>query len=212
LIRKYFDSIPPGKDRPDLNLEIPPRSEDIEESQEDTLASYPGFYLGYRLGSSLSEDFYSLSLMEYALLRGKSSRLVNRLLDERERIAFQLHGGIEKRKDFAVFKIFVLANEEVMRDRCKRAIFSEINRLRSNPLSERELERAKNLFKTDYLRRLETAQGKAVFLAENYLEKNSLEDIFEELNKYMQIPAARITGIINRYFSQGSLLLNIDLK
>jgi len=212
LIRRYFDSIPAGKDRPLLNLETPPRTEAIEETQEDILASYPGFYLGYRLESPFTDDFYSLSLIEYALFRGKSSRLVNRLLNERERIAFQLQGGIEKKKDFAVLKIFVLANEEVMQERCRRAVFSEINRLRSNPLSEKELNRVKNLFKADYLRRFETVLGKAIFLAENYLERNSLDEIFDQLNKYMQIPSARITGIMNRYFSQGSILLNINLK
>jgi zinc protease len=212
LIRKYFGSIPAGNFQIPSSPEKPPITETAEETIDDPLASYPGFYLGYRLGPPSSDDFYSLSLIEYLLFRGKSSRLHNRLLNERERIAFQLQGGIETREDFAVLKIFVLANEEVMQDRCRRAVFSEINRMCSNPVSERELERAKNLFKADYLKRLDTTLGKAIFLAENYFEKKSLDEIFDKLTRYMQIPSTRITGVMNRYFSEGSILLNIRVR
>lgn len=212
LVRRYFDSIPPGKGRSTIKLETPQRTEVSEETLEDTLASYPGFYLGYRLGSPLTDDFYSLSLIEYALFRGKSSRLYDRLLNEREKIAYQLQGGIEKRHDYAVMKIFVLANEEVMRERCRRAVFSEINRMCTNPLSDKELNRVKNLFKADYLSRFDTSVGKAIFLVENYFEKGSLDEIFDQLDKYMQIPSARLTGVMNRYFSQESVYLDINLK
>ncbi len=211
LVRKYFESIHSGRTIvPSLNLKKPDEATDIEEIFEHTLASSPGFYLGYRLSPPYIIDYYALSIVDYLLLQGKSSRLYKRLL--RQRIAFHLEGGIEIRKDFVVFKILVLTNEEMMKERSRRAVFSEINRLRTNLIQEKDLQRAKNMFKVDYLKKFETTLGKAVHLAETYLEKEHLDELFSELNKYMQVTPERILRVMNRYFSKGSILLEIEIK
>jgi len=211
LVRKYFESIPTGKGiKPPLNLEKPDEVSDIEEIFEHTLASSPGFYLGYRLSLPYNIDYYTLSIIDYLLLQGKSSRLYKRLL--RQRIAFHLEGGIEIRKDFVVFKILTLTNEEMMKERSRRIVFSEINKLRTNVIQEKELQRAKNMFKVDYLKQFETTLGKAVYLAEAYLENDHFDELFSELNKYMSVNPGRILRIMESYFSKGSILLEIEIK
>ena len=211
LVRKYFESIPAGKEiEPSVNLEKPDEATDIEEIFERTLAPSPGFYLGYRLSLPYTIDYYTLSIIDYLLLQGKSSRLYNRLL--RQRFAFHLEGGIEIRKDFVVFKILALTNEEMMKERSRRAVFSEINRLRTNLIQEKDLQRAKNMFKVDYFKKFETTLGKAVYLAETYLEQEHLDKLFSELNKYMQVTPERVLRIMNSYFSKGSILLEIEIK
>jgi predicted Zn-dependent peptidase len=210
LIRKYFESIPAGKEIDPLNLEKPDEATDIKEIFEHTLASSPGFYLGYRLSLPYTIDYYTLSIIDYLLLQGKSSRLYKRLL--RQRIAFLLEGGIEVRKDFVVFKILALTNEEMMKERSRRAVFSEINRLRTSIIQEKDLQRAKNMFKVDYLKKFETTLGKAVHLAETYLEKEHLDKLFSELNKYMQVTPERVLRVMKSYFSKGSILLEIKIK
>ncbi len=210
LIREYFESIPAGKKPEPIILEKPEEKSDIEETFKHTLASSPGFYLGFRLSPSNTMDFYTLSIIDYLLLKGKSSRLYKRLL--RPRLAFYLEGGIEIRKDFAVFKLLALTNEEMMKDKSRRVVFSEINRLRTNVIQEKELLKAKNMFKVDYLKQFETTLGKAVHLAEAYLEKGNLVGLFSELNKYMHVTPARVLGAMNSYFSKGRILLEIAIK
>lgn len=210
LIRKYFESIPAGKEVDPLNLEKPDEATDIKEIFEHTLASSPGFYLGYRLSLPYTIDYYTFSIIDYLLLQGKSTRLNKRLI--RQRIAFHLEGGIEIRKDFVVFKILVLTNEEMMKERSRRTVFSEINRLRTNLIQEKDLQRAKNMFKADYLKKFETTLGKAVHLAEAYLEKDHFDKLFSELNKYMQVTPERVLRVMNSYFSKGSILLEIEIK
>ncbi|MGD2245327.1 MAG: pitrilysin family protein [Candidatus Aminicenantes bacterium] len=210
LVRKYFESIPSGSQIPALELETPTQNENIEETFQEPHASFPGFYLGYRLASPDSQDYYVMSIIEYALIQGNSSRLYKRLV--RERIANQIIGGIDKRGDFAAFKLFVLATNPVMRNRSRRAVFSEINKMRLNTLSERELLRAKNMFKADYIRQLESSIGKAYFLAESYLDRNNLEGIFGELNKYMRVTSSQILTVMNRYFTKGSIVLDIEIR
>jgi zinc protease len=210
LIRKYFESIPAGKKLDPINLEKPEETTDIAEIFENIMAPSPGFYLGYRLSAPYTYDYYTLSIIDYLLLQGKSSRLYKRLI--RPLIAFHLEGGIEIRKDFTTFKLLVLTNEEMMMERSRRTVFSEINRLRTNLIQDKELQRAKNMFKFDYLNQFETTLGKAVYLAEFYLDNGNLDEPFSELNKYMRVTPARIMRAMNSYFSRGSILLEITIR
>jgi predicted Zn-dependent peptidase len=212
LIRKYFESIPKGKQIPS-----PPSLESDQKkpgtyTHEDSIAPLPGFYLGYKVVPRHPGDFYPLSILNYILLRGKSSRLYKRLY-ERERIVSNFSGGIEKRKDFAAFKLFVLCNNEIMVERSFRAILSEINRLKSIHVSERELTKSKNMFKMDYVSRYTTFLERALFLTDTYLTQGTMELLPSELNRYLGVSSIDIIGVINRYFvSDNRILLNIKIK
>jgi len=210
LVRKYFESIPAGKKTTPLNLEKPKETTDINQTFETLLPPSPGFYLGYRLSLPYTRDYYPLTIIDYLLFHGKSSRLYKRLL--RTRIAFHLEGGIEIRKDFTVFKLMALTNEEMMKEKSRRTVFSEINRLRTNFIGEKELKRAKNMFKVDYLKQFETTLDKAIYLTKTFLDKGYLDDPFLELSKYMYVTPSQINGAMNDYFSKGSIFLDIKIK
>lgn len=213
LISKYFESIPRGKDLPlrDSPLKMPEKKAVIQTVQNSFLPSL-AFYLGYRIAPPHSNDSYALTILDYILLRGKSSRLYKRLF-KKERLALVLSGGIEKRKDVAVYKIFVTISTEIMRERCLKAIFSEINRLKTSLVPEEELLKVKNMFKMDFINRWATNLEKAFFLSEVYLSQKNLNDLTKEYEKYLSVTASDIAGIVNRYFtSENSVLLNIKIR
>lgn len=211
LIQKYFGTIPKGKTIPPVMSPKPSETKGITETHENSLASSPGFHLGYRLAPPHSVDYYPLAVIEYILLRGKSSRLYRRLI-KKDRIAFHLSGGIDKRKDLAAFKIFVTSNNEVIKERSQKAVFSEINKLKSNLISQKELRKVKNMLKMDYISQYSTSMDKAIFLAEVFLSKISLDDLPNELDKYLDVTPSDIIGILNRYFTQDRIILDIKIK
>jgi zinc protease len=209
-IRKYFETIPRGRDLPLPELK-PLEKKAVIKTFEDSMASTPGFYFGYAIASPLSDDFYPLTVLEYILLRGKTSRLYKRLI-ERERTAFSLSGGIEKRKNIARFKIFVNANNWMMAKMCQKALLSEFNKIRIDPISEEELLKSKNLFKMDYCRQFETSLNKALSLAECFLEKKRVDDPWDELEKYLAVTPYIIMRAAKRYFTEDSIILNVKIK
>jgi len=208
-IRKYFHTIHKGKDIP-----FPPsaKSSDKEATiiAKEFLAPLPGFHIGYRIASPYSQDFYPLKIIEYILLRGITSRLYKKLI-KRTRIARSLSGSIEKRKELATFKIFVSSSNEIMAERSKRVIFSEINKLKSSLVSEKELRKAKNIFKMDYLNQYATSADKAVFLAEAFLSKKSLDDLPDELGNYLSVDHYSLIRIMRRYFIN-EIVFDIKIK
>ena len=209
-IRKYFGTIQKGKDIPPLSSSKLLEKKTVVKNLKKSLAPSPGFHLGYRIASPFSNDFYPLRIIEYILLRGNTSRLYKRLI-KRERIAFHLSGGIEKRKNLAVLKIFVASSNRIMMERSKRAIFSEINKLKSSLISERELTKSKNMFRIDYINQYATSVDKALFLAETFLSKKSLGGLSDELESYLAVDRYRIIRIMRRYFIK-EITLNVMIK
>jgi len=212
LIKKYFQSIPAGKPVPEINhssqmLELTSKTESIT----NPLVSTPGFFLGYRISPPYSRDYYTMAVIEYLLLKGESSRLYQRLT-KKERTAQKIEGGIRKIKNRAIFSFFVTSTNNYTRNRSKKAILSELNKLKSNIVSENELTKAQNLLKTDYIKRYSTSLGKATFLVETFLNNKNMQTFQDELNKYLEVTPTSIIGIANRYFNEKNILLNIETK
>jgi predicted Zn-dependent peptidase len=211
LVRKYFTTIRPGKPVPFFPAEEHLRSEEIVRNVENYLAPSPGFRLGYRISSPDSPDNYTLTIIEYILLHGKSSRLQKRMIYE-DRFASHLSGGIELKKNLATFKFFVKNNTETLRGRSQKSIFDEIDKLKSAFISENELNKAKNMFKRDYLNQFTTLADKGIFLVKFHLSRKKNSNSLEELKKYLAVTPSDIIGIVNRYFTEERVVLNIKIK
>lgn len=209
LVRKYFETIPQGRDVPPAAVSNNPESEGQTETMGNPLSATPGFFLGYHLPSPDSPDHYPTVLLEYLLFKGKSGRLQRRLL-QRERTAVQMNGRVERRAGGSVLRIFVQTTNSYTRERSLKAIQSEINRLRTQLVSEEELEKAKNLFRRDFIRSYATPLDRALFLLTSYLDGRNLNDIKGELAKYLDVSPARIGAIVHRYLNQKRILLNFD--
>ena len=211
LVRKYFATIPPGKPVAFFPEEEHIISDEIVQNVENYLAPSPGFHIGYRVASPRSPDSYTLALIEDILLHGQSSRLQKRMIYQ-DRLASYLSGGIEVKKNLATFKIFVKNNTEALRDRSQKSIFDEIDELKSDFLSEEELNKAKNMFKREFLNQFMTLTNRGITLAKFYLSSERNGDIAGELNKYLAVTPSGIIGIANRYFTEDRVILNIKIK
>jgi len=211
LVAKYFETIPKGKEAT-WNGEPPaPVKNPVVKTLENSLASSPAFHLGFRIASPSSNEFYTLTIIDYLLLRGQSSRLFKRLLSK-EKIALQLNGGIEKRKDRAFYRVFVTCNKGLA-DLCQQAIFSELDKLKTTFISEEELSKSKNMLKQDYWTRVSTNQDKAIFLSEAFLNLKNFDDLPSELDKCLRVTPQDVVGIVNRYFTkENSIILNIKTR
>lgn len=211
LVQKYFSTIPMGPSPSPPDLEELPDIKNTETTIENSMASSPAFYMGYRLAPRFSDDYYSLTILEYALLRGQTSRMFQRLI-EKDKTAISLSGGIETRKNQSVFKMFVRANNEITNERNQRAVLGEINKVKTTFLSEDELHRAKNMFKKDYLKRFSTNLDRALFLTEELLDRGSIAGWQEELERYLEVSHYDVSRVANKYFKENKVLVKIRTK
>jgi predicted Zn-dependent peptidase len=211
-VEKYFEGIDAGRELPVPPPLKPAERKEVVQAYQEVLAPSPAFHLGYRIAPPYSPDYYALAILDYLLLKGGSSRLYRKLV-RRESLAFFLSGGIEKRAGLAAFKIFAINNNETMVDLCQKGVFSEINRLRTGYVSQTELEKAKSLFKRDYVNRLAVPVERAMFLAEAFFSPASLEGAPKELARYLRITPYEISVNVNRYLvPENSVILNVKTR
>lgn len=206
LIEKYFESIPRGR-------ELPPEPEIIDSFKGpvlkiyvDPLVSAPAFHLAYRVAPPSSDDYPAFKMMEYLLLRGKTSWLQRRLL-RREKLVVRMDGGLETRGKLSFLRLFAVANNEVMIDRSLKAIEGEISRLKSSLISSEELELARNKYQADLRQRFETTADRALFLAEMYFRYPSLEEISKQMERPLKVSPSEIVGLANRFFTNENLAI-----
>lgn len=211
LIEKYFSTIPKGKAPPSLDSGNLKKVGNTVQTIINPLATYPGYYVGYQIASPYSEDHYPLVITENILLKGQTSRLHNRLI-EKDRTAIYLSGGIENKSDFSAFKIHVRINNEIMRERSQKAVFSEIDKLKTTLVPDQELEKSKNIFKMSYVRQYTTILDKAIFLAEELLERDNLEVWKSELARYLSVTDLDVLRTANKYFNDDRIILDIKIK
>jgi zinc protease len=212
LVEKYFETIPPGKKPPLFLPPRPPEKRELVGTFEDSRVPSSAFHLGYRMASPYSRDYYALTILDYLLFHGKSARLYKKLV-KKEGLALFISGGIEKRKDVAVLKIFAMNNNETMVELCQKSILSEFNKLRMDEVSGEELAKAKSLFKRDYLNRLASPSERAMFLAEMLFSPVGLDALPDQLPKYMRITPYEVRMAFSRYLTpENSVILNVKLK
>ena len=200
LVARYFDSIPPGMNIPAPPLPVFKKENDAVVRFAGIRAAGAGFHMGFRFYPLQAGDVYSLRILEYLLLKGETSRLRNRLL-RRDLTARYLSGALEERLSVSTLKVFCLNTNAVMAERSQKAILSEIDKLRTNPVSQDELNKAKRRFKMDYLNRLSTRLGRALFLVDAALAGTGLASLEEELDNYLRVSPPALTAFVNKYFT-----------
>jgi predicted Zn-dependent peptidase len=212
LVEKYFETIAPGRKPPVFLPPRPAEKKEVVQAYQDSLVPSSAFHLGYRIASPYSRDYYVLAVLDYLLFRGKSARLYRKLV-KKDGLALFVSGGIEKRKDVAVLKLFAMNNNETMVQLCQKSILSEMSKLRTFDVSAEELAKAKSLFKRDYLNRLSSPPERAMFLAEMYFSPIGLDALPDQLPRYMRIGPGEVRLAANRYLTpESSVILNVKPK
>jgi zinc protease len=211
LIQKYFSTIPMGPTPPPLKLGDLPAIKNKDLTIKNAMASSPAFYLGYQLAPRDTDDHYPLSITEYALMKGRTSRMHRRLL-EKDKTAISMSGGIETRKGQSVFKMFVRANNEITNERNQRTVLAEINKIKTNFITEDELRKTKNMFKKDYFKRFTTNLDKAIFLTEELMDKGSVTFWQDELDRYLAVTHYDVSRVANKYFKEDRVFIKIETK
>jgi zinc protease len=167
-IRARFGDIPRGPD--------PPRNQVTEPEQRGERrawlrkeAQLPVVFAGYPVPNYKSPDAYPLEVLSAIFSGGRTSRLYRRLVYD-ERLALEAGGDYARltlEPDTFTFYITVLPEHTV--DEAERALAAEVERLRTDLVSDEELQRAQNQLEAGYLFGQDSVFNRASSLARHEL-------------------------------------------
>jgi zinc protease len=170
--------------------------------------------LGWRTPGTTHPDTPALDLLSAVLGSGRASRLY-RAVRER-RLASSIHAYNYTPTEIGVFVVHGEAPPASARD-AARAMWDQIHAIRDGDLGELEVERAKRIYESNFVRRLEDMEGQANYLAEwealgdwrigdRYLERLltcTRDDLVAAANRYL--PADNAGVIVYRPASSDAM-------
>lgn len=165
----------------------------------------------YRVPEHRSADTPALELLNLLLGQGESSRL-NVAVVRREKAAlgtgtFVSPGGA--RNGPSVWVAFGIVNQGVSVEHMDSLIGMQLDSVRANGVTARELEKAKNILRAGFITNRETTLGKAEELHHYLLFHDGLEEINTDLGRILAVTALDVKRVANTYLDPANLLLVI---
>lgn len=196
-IQTYFGKIPQEKiARPEVTQETVQKTARTAKIAREAQA--PTIAISYRLPDQSHPDFYALDLLSIVLGMGDSSRLHKEMVYKSE-LAVSTRAFSMGQALAGEFGIMAALKPKTDPERVVRAIESEVARLRKAPISQRELDKARNLFMTDYVDGMKKVSGRAQRLASFEISYGDYSRIFSDLKKYNEVTPRDLLRVAKRY-------------
>lgn len=186
-IQTYFGTIPSrGKAKdpgaPGFSDQKTTLSSVVRETLEDDV-ELPKIVMAWQSPKHFGDGDAELDLLANALAAGKASRLYKALVYE-QKLAQSVDAGQESGSLGSRFTVSVLARPRVSLEKLEAAIDKELAAVRTKPLGDDELVRAKNMFETGFVARLESVRERASLLNMYQAEKGDPGFMPKDLGRY----------------------------
>jgi zinc protease len=155
-------------------------------------------------------DSYPLHIASKILSDGQSSRIYRKLVYE-DRIALAAFGQGNLIEHPNLFYAVAIVQPGRTPAEVAAALIAELDRLRAEPISDRELQRAKNQFARDYIIGRESIQQKALHLSHAVvLHDGDITTADGEFDIFQGITVADVQRVASTYFTpENRLVLTI---
>jgi len=150
LIEKYFGSIPRGPAVPKVGA-VEPRHLGERRVIVKKQAELPAVFAGYNVPDVKNADSYALEVLQGILSSGKSSRIHKSLVYEKQ-IALYAGGDYDNiSTDPNLFYVYAGVMPGKTTDEVEKALYAEIDKLKAEPVTDEELQKAKNQIESSFI-------------------------------------------------------------
>lgn len=211
LVEKWFSDVKGGKQAPPLSYPPAVLTEEKRVVLEDKV-QLPRLYMAWHSPRVLSPGDAELDILANVLAGGKTSRLYKRLVYDMQ-IAQDVSAFQSSSKINSSFMIMATAREGYSLSELEKVIQEEINKLKSEPPTTMEVQRAVNQYEASFLDRLEGASGKADQLNNYFTLTGNPDYFYEDLARYKAIDLKDVHSVCDKYLiDDGRVLLSVVPK
>lgn len=202
-IGKYFSGIPKST-KPFTRYPVIASDQTAERRKTvyDKLAPLPIVVMAFRLPATEGPDARDLpvfDVMSGILSEGQSSRLYRALVRDQQ-IAVQASGGSATLKLGGMYFFDAVANAGKSPEAIEKALLEQVELLRTLPVSQAELTKAKNQAISTKVFGTISTEAKANALGEADLLYSTPEHANKELSELQAVTAADIQRVAQKYF------------
>lgn len=213
IIKEYFAQIPPQPIPSRIHIEEPRQSG--ERRAKVKFDAKPRLVIGYHKPTIPDFSDYVFDIIDSILSKGRTSRFYKNLI-EKEEIAVSVDSvnGFPGARYQNLFVILGTPRHPHTNAQLEEAIYKEIDILKREPVSERELRKVKNQLQAEFIRRLNSNSGLASMLSYyqsvagdwryvedllDVIERITPEDIMEVSKKYLIDENRTVAELVQKY-------------
>lgn len=149
-IEKYFGRIPSQPAPPSVGA-VEPKQQGERRVTVRRPAELPAVFAGYHAPDIKSPDTYALEVLQGILSSGKSSRLYRSLVYDQQ-IALYAGGDYDNiANDPNLFYVYAGVMPGKTTDEVEKALYAEIEKLKTVPVADDELQKAKNQIESSFI-------------------------------------------------------------
>lgn len=197
LAEKWFGPIPARNISPrQLPAEKPQTA--VRRKTVERKVPVDAIYMAFHMSNRMHPDYYVYDMITDILSNGRSSRFIQSLVQE-QKLFTSIDAYISGSLDEGLLHVTGKPVEGVSLEQAEEAIWKELEKMKTVPVSEQELEKVKNRYESEQIFNNINYLNIATNLAFFELTGKA-EDINEEVGKYRAVTAEQIQATSARCF------------
>lgn len=197
LAEKWFGPIPARNISPrQLPAEKPQTA--VRRKTVERKVPVNAIYMAFHMSNRMHPNYYVYDMITDILSNGRSSRFIQSLVQE-QKLFTSIDAYISGSLDEGLLHVTGKPVEGVSLEQAEEAIWKELEKMKTVPVSEQELEKVKNRYESEQIFNNINYLNVATNLAFFELTGKA-EDINEEVGKYRAVTAEQIQATSARCF------------
>jgi len=205
-VNKYFGAIPKGADIKVEKFVEEPITSTLKASYQDPNIQKPMIVATYRTPSMKTRDARVLDMISTLLSEGKSSRLYKKIVDDKK-MALQIGAFNYSQEDYGMYILYGMPQGTFTSEDIVKEIDEEVVKIQTELLSDKEMQKLKNIYDNNYVNGNSNVEGIAENLASFYLLYGDVNLINTEIEMYRSITAQEIRDVAKKYLNPNQRLI-----
>ena len=159
----------------------------------------PAVVVAYHITRDGDPDSYPLHIIGKVLSDGESSRIYRRLVYDTQ-MAVAAFGTANLIEDPNLFYAVAIVQPPHTTEEAANALVAEIEKLKTDPITDHELQRTKNQFARDYILNRESDQDKARILSHAVVIHHDIKTADGEFDIFQGVTVADVQRVARKYF------------
>jgi predicted Zn-dependent peptidase len=199
-IRKYFESIPSQAPAPAVDMTEPPQTAERRLALDDPLARQARLDIVFKVPPSESSEDDALSVLGSVLGGGRSSRLYEQVVRQKQ-LASDISAGRGQSRGPGLFRITAMAAPGKAASDIEAAVYAEIERVKAGPIAGWEIDKARNGAQRSLVSSLQSSLSRAILLSEYALFYDDPGRLNTRAQRIAAVTAADVQRVARRYLT-----------
>jgi predicted Zn-dependent peptidase len=202
LIHEYYGDIP-SQEPPQALRTVEPEQKGERRGEVHKKAELSAVMIAYHTPDIGSDEIYALDVLQRILTGGRSSRLYRKLVRESE-AAISVRSSFPWRIDPYLFEFNIKMKPGHEPAEAEEAVYAELADIMENGVLEEEVARAKNGLEADFVRSMQTVNGRASKIGRYEILFGDYREIMNVPGRYRAVTGEEIREAAKKYFARGN--------